>query len=418
MKNTLLIILLSFYIYFPKLINFPEISYIPKLFLLVLLLFLFIRSKSKLININNTVILFYLYLMGLTVSLVIGNANLVLPLFLYTLLFLCFLVFGNEGVVMAAGVLRLKVDFKYQYIIYLLFIFLPFSLFVQWIYPNIFNLYGQVFLYDDSVTLINSSKLRISGLIGGVGVGATSALATLLIFYEIFIKISSIKYNVYLNFLVRILYLFSISLSGTTGFLLIVIFYLYNLIIYIYKINFIKLLIALSISILFYFIIIHLRVAGLSYFRVILTEGWEGFLSYGSVRVLIAYYQTGFMINIEKAINLGQLFGNLNAGGRYELSDIGLINQINITGLYGYFLFNAILIYFIKLSFPRLNSEAGNLDFLYVKQGIFSLSLYLIIIQFKEFVSFQGSGPAALLIILIIYYQNQFSPNQSKLISI
>lgn len=401
--------LLAYFIYAPMLLFVPFASLIPKLIIAGLSLLLFLAAKRSIIISSPAVILLLLNSLSLFCSFVTGNSALIFPLFLYSLMFLIILSVKGFPERIVESAFEIQEAAQTSNYLSIFFLLLPASIVAQYLFPPLFDIYRSIIKYDDESTIFsNIDQIRISGLISGVGAGATSILASVFIFFLVtqssFISGTPKRWN-WLTFSIGILFLGAMALVGTTGFILVGIFF-FSLFISGLSFSIFSIIKKILISIVFlscgYFFVIKSKFIGISYISVFINYGWDGLSDYRSMRYLMRYYDD-FWLNMNVALKDGGLWGNANAIQRTDLSDIGIINQINIYGISGLILLNAFLLYCIIIGAHGLSKKQNSLFYKYVHAGIFSSSLYLIIYQFKEFVAFQGAGPMALIIILLLY---------------
>ncbi len=395
--SPLFIFVYSFIVRFPSLKLFQYSFLIPvTVFTFLVLLFLFGNWKVRL---DLYFLAFVLMLPFLLLSMMLGAPSMVFPM-VVNLFFLLFMLVSNRPYVFLFN--RILV-WKYRYFFRVLFLIFPVSIIVQKIYPEAFLIYNDIVNYGtDRVVQLNLNGFRYSGLIDGTGTGGSTALAAnyfLYVFYEA--KISIEKEKAFISFpllVASMAYLVSIFLMGTSGSLAIFIF----LLVLSFSVAGLKqkfvFLFALFVSVLVvYLLAIITSINGLQYIRVFHNSGIEAMLSHASFGNLLSYYE-GFETNLAYVISEGGLFGSDSAKGLYEITDIGIINQVHVLGVLGFLSYNLFLFFLLLLSIRgrHVGGTLGNVMFAILVASI----AFLFLLQIKEF---SHTGNPLLFVIVIMF---------------
>jgi hypothetical protein len=405
---TILIVLISFFIFFPRLVHFPFSSFLPKLILASIIIGIFILRKTKKIRLDLITIILIIYSISLSLTYVLNENTAVLRILFYAVFFLLIL---ETGISIPIKEKLNEKSYLYSYQIIFIscfFLILPLSVIIQYLFPSIAEYYYYFIIYDEKLNenfTVNDGKY--SGLTGGIGVGGSTALASILIFYEIiqyyFFDSTKIVYK-FISTTIRAAYLIAIVMCGTTGLILPALYYLLLFLFkqrltwtYIGKLIFIVVSFYLLLKILLPFI----EIEGLSYLKILIEADFKSFLNHRSMGSLVGQYED-FPKNFEFVLDNAGFFGNPMAVGLYDISDIGFLNQINLTGLSGLLLFNAYLVSCLFIAQIKTKGRLVCRSDQNLRFALMSVTLYSFIVQFKEFSSLQGNGPQALAIILLI----------------
>lgn len=412
MKNkrliTFYVVLFALFTFFPKLAAIPFSSYLPKIILFILLIYICYIQKTKIFRLDSIILILLLYAFSLFISYLSSSNKFILNNLLYSIFFILMLEAGVSLSAYLKSNSIIKITGYNFYIILCLFLALPLSVIIQYFYSEIAYYYYQVVIYDEVLNdNFQAIDGKFSGLTGGVGTGGSTALATLFVLFETiryYFFDASKFYHLFILTLVRTVYLIAIVMCGTAGLILVVIYFFARYLLSASKIlkNAWKLILFFAIFYIILFLILPMtEIQGISYFKVLNEEGFDGFLMHRSMGSLIGQY-ADLLDNYDRVIDNAGLFGNANAIGYYDVTDIGFLNEINLFGLCGFIFFNVYLFLSLIIGLKKYkNTFFCKTDYA-LRCALVSISLYSFILQIKEFSSIQGNGPQALALLLLI----------------
>ncbi|WP_429204087.1 hypothetical protein [Aeromonas veronii] len=384
---------------FPPLVFFPQ-SYIIPLATLAILSFFYICIKMKLMWNIEIAIVCISYIVFIFNS---GGANFELNRSV-VLIYSFLVVFLLGGKVFRNVTCSTYVDNSFSFftsnVIVLFFLVAPLSVLIQFIYPDIFNLYQKIIIYPPEFIRQNEIGGRYSGLLDATGTGGSVIFSCLFLMCFIYLyaqglltrKIYHMPYAA-----VLMICLFASFLTGFTGNIIVLLF-LFFLMFFFSENKFYFLLlkspIVLSFSLIAMILLsLNFESKALSYINVLYTNGFDAFLNKDSMKVLLSFYESA-ETNLNLAVGLGGWLGNSNAKSTFQLTDIGYINIINLYGMVG--LINFYMTIFLLMSINiyqclKLKVGDGTSVVLVVNCAIISLCGSLFLIQLKEFVYFSNS---------------------------
>jgi hypothetical protein len=404
LNGLLFFMLVLFFVFAPTLKFFHLSSFLPKV-IFIILCFVPALMKAKIkIAISPESIILFLNSYSLLLSFIFANTILILPLLFYSLFYLLIISLKHFPDRIIIKIVQARNLSRTDVLLGVIFAVFPASIILQFIFPEIFYIYNKVIYYDEITTRINIGQIRYSGLISGIGAGATTALSNLyILFLVIYFSNSAKTFWNLTPIVLSFLYLLGMGLTGTTGFIHLIIF---SIAISIFKASrrriFFDIFIIIFVILVMYFVVSYVKFSGFSYFRVFLDQGWIGLIHHKSIYNLLSHYNE-FDTNLSFAISSGGLLGSPNAIYRFQLSDIGIVNQIHIYGIVNFVLFNIFLLNCLIKGLVGLARRNINSTYMYVHAGLFATAAFSMIFQLKEFVAYQGTGGLALIILLLIY---------------
>ena len=398
--------------FIPFIVRFPALEVFPYTFILIPLLlssfsFLFSLYKGK-IAIDWVSILILFSFVFSFFTLIIGNTILLLPISLSVSILLSILMgrYFLDGIFHIFFCKRHATTTKT--FVRLIFLIIPISIILQRFIPQLFSYYNLIIDYGTERTeKLNITGQRTSGLLDLTGTAGSLVIVAnliLLIIYECFQCKNIFTLRTKMIIVIEwIIFFIAASMTGSFGLILLFCFtsgFYFALKSPLLKVHFfyyILLMLFTFASILF--ISSTNSISGLKYFNALLNYGLDGMLNSASFYVLIQFYSS-FFTNLEFAVQQGGFFGASSAKSLFDLTDIGIINEIYVLGLFNFINYNLFLLIFLIKSFNFLLRDYNAVIRRIIHAGIFSIGLSMFILQFKEFSFFSNS----LILLLIVFY--------------